>query len=271
MVTASVPAQGRSPASPRGQAARIRIQGVSHTYAGRGASVKALADIHLTVEPGQFLSIIGPSGCGKSTLLRIVAGLVRPSEGEVVFETGSGPVRELPGGDIGFVFQDSVLLPWKTVWDNVIFPLQVLGRADQQAEAAIRELLELAGLRGFERALPKELSGGMRQRVSIVRALAMEPRILLMDEPFGALDALTRDRLNIELLRMWDQRPKTIMFVTHSIEEAVFLSDRVVVMSQRPGRILEDLAIELDRPRAIEVRDEPVFRKYVAHLRGLLG
>jgi len=131
--------------------------------------------------------------------------------------------------------------------------------------------LELAGLRGFERAFPKELSGGMRQRVSIVRALAMDPRILLMDEPFGALDALTRDRLNIELLRMWDQRPKTILFVTHSIEEAVFLSDRVVVMSPRPGRIVEDLTIDLERPRAIEIRDDPAFRKYVAHLRGLLG
>ena len=240
-------------------------------YAGRGARVKALEDIRLTVEEGQFLSIIGPSGCGKSTLLRIVAGLVRSSEGEVVFEVEGGPRSELPGGDIGFVFQDSVLLPWKTVWDNVIFPLQVLGRASGQAEATIRELLELAGLRGFERAFPKELSGGMRQRVSIVRALAMDPRILLMDEPFGALDALTRDRLNIELLRMWDQRPKTILFVTHSIEEAVFLSDRVVVMSPRPGRIVEDLTIDLERPRAIEIRDDPAFRKYVAHLRGLLG
>ncbi len=240
-------------------------------YAGRGARVKALEDIRLTVEEGQFLSIIGPSGCGKSTLLRIVAGLVRSSEGEVVFEVEGGPHSELPGGDIGFVFQDSVLLPWKTVWDNVIFPLQVLGRASGQAEATIRELLELAGLRGFERAFPKELSGGMRQRVSIVRALAMDPRILLMDEPFGALDALTRDRLNIELLRMWDQRPKTILFVTHSIEEAVFLSDRVVVMSPRPGRIVEDLTIDLERPRAIEIRDDPAFRKYVAHLRGLLG
>lgn len=271
MGVASVPSQGRPVGSSRGQAARIRILGVSHTYAGRGMPVKALENINLTVEPGQFLSIIGPSGCGKSTLLRIVAGLVRSSDGEVVFEVDSGPVRELPGGDIGFVFQDSVLLPWKTVWDNVIFPLQVLGRTGPQAEAAIRELLELAGLRGFERALPKELSGGMRQRVSIVRALAMEPRVLLMDEPFGALDALTRDRLNIELLRLWDQHPMTILFVTHSIEEAVFLSDRVVVMSPRPGRIVEDLAIELDRPRAIEVRDEPAFRKYVAHLRGLLG
>jgi len=271
MGDARSPAPERTSTASRGQAARIRIEHVSHTYTGRGTRVKALEDIDLTVEAGQFLSIIGPSGCGKSTLLRIVAGLVRSSEGQVVFEVDQNQATELPGGDVGFVFQDSVLLPWKTVWDNVIFPLQVLGRADKQAEATIRELLELAGLRGFERALPKELSGGMRQRVSIVRALAMEPRILLMDEPFGALDALTRDRLNIELLRMWDQRPKTIMFVTHSIEEAVFLSDRVVVMSQRPGRIVEDLAIELDRPRAIEIRDEPRFRKYVAQLRGLLG
>lgn len=224
----------------------------------------ALKDINLDIMQSEFISIIGPSGCGKSTLLKIIGNLDNPTGGSIEYKDGADQ-------QMGFVFQDSVLLPWKNVRENAGFPLVIQKKQTKENEEKLDELLELAGLSEFKTALPRELSGGMRQRVSIVRALSYDAPLLLMDEPFGALDALTRDHLNEELLKIWDKTKKTIIFVTHSIEEAVFLSDRVVVMSPRPGRIKEVVSIDLPRPRGEVTRNDPSFTEYSKYLRGIIG
>ncbi|NOU92460.1 ATP-binding cassette domain-containing protein [Paenibacillus sp. LMG 31456] len=242
----------------------IRIEDVNKIYkASDGREVQALTHIDLNVKKSEFISIIGPSGCGKSTLLRILANLDTPSSGSITWEKSAD--------NIGFVFQDATLLPWKTVYQNAKFPLEVKKIETKENMENLDKLLELAGLKGFEKAYPRELSGGMRQRVAIVRALSYNPDVLLMDEPFGALDALTRDKMGIELLRIWTETKKTILFVTHSISEAAFLSDRVIVMSPRPGKIDEIIDINLPHPRTVEMKETIEFVNYVKKLREVLG
>jgi NitT/TauT family transport system ATP-binding protein len=241
----------------------IDLQQVGMTYQAASGPVEALADISLKVSAGEFVSLVGPSGCGKSTLLRIIAGLRPATRGKVV--VGGSEVTR-PIRDIGMVFQAPVLLKWRTILDNVLLPAELAGSDPKRLWARANELLEMAGLNGFARKLPNELSGGMQQRAALCRALLLDPPLLLMDEPFGALDAMTRDDRALELLRIWgeasggpDAVRKTVLFVTHSIPEAVFLSDRVVVMSARPGRIAADLRIDLPRPRTVELRASAAF------------
>ena len=217
----------------------------------------------LNVHRGELLSLIGPSGCGKSTLLRLLSGLEQPSGGEIRWRDGV-PSR---GTDIGFVFQEPVLLPWLSIQDNVRFPLDVFGVARREADERAAAMLALVGLKDFGKALPKELSGGMRQRASIARALVYRPRLVLMDEPFGALDLLTRDRMNDELLRIKAETGATIVFVTHSIDEAAYLSDRVAVMSPRPGRISALHTLDLGEERSEALKDTPEFHRWLALLR----
>jgi NitT/TauT family transport system ATP-binding protein len=224
-----------------------------------GGIVHALSNINLEVRAGEFVSVIGASGCGKTTLLRIIAGLERDYEGELMVRghKGGGANR-----DVGIVFQDANLLPWRTVLQNVLLPAQVL-RLDKRASMArAHDLIELVGLKGFEDKYPFELSGGMRQRISIARALVHDPTVLLMDEPFGALDALTRDQLVLDLQDICSRRSVSILFVTHSIAEAVFLSDRVIVMTPRPGKIDKIIEIDLPRPRTLAMRESPKFAAY---------
>ena len=233
-------------------------------------AITALEDVSLEVEQGGFLTILGPSGCGKSTLLRLVADLVQPAAGSVRV-LGQEPAAARRKREIGFVFQDATLLPWRSALDNVALPLEIGAGANPVARARDpRDLLKLVGLEGWERALPHELSGGMRQRVSIARALVADPKVLLMDEPFGALDEITRDRLNEELLRIWRETGVTILFVTHSIYEAAFLGQRVLVMSPHPGRVRELVPIDVPEPRSLAVRESPRFVKIAAYLRTLL-
>jgi NitT/TauT family transport system ATP-binding protein len=235
---------------------------------GRGGVV-ALEGIDLEVAAGELISLIGPSGCGKSTLLRIVGDLTDPSGGEVV--VNGKPARKARiDRDYGIVFQDAVLYDWRTVAKNIALPLEMLGWDRKRRAERVREMLELVELTGFEGHHPWQLSGGMQQRVSIARALSFDPALLLMDEPFGALDEMTRERLNMELLQIWEQAQSTILFVTHSIAEAVFLSTRVVVMSPRPGRIVDIVAVDLPRPRTVETREEPRFFELVTQVREIL-
>ena len=215
----------------------IRIANATKVFTARdGNSVHALSDIDLSIDDNEFVSLVGPSGCGKSTLLRLVAGLVPSTSGSI--EIDGVPVT-VPRRDTAMVFQSPTLLPWANIEDNVLFPLKVMNVLNRESRGRAHELLDLVGLAGFERKFPRELSGGMQQRAAICRALIHDPDIMLMDEPFGALDALTREEMSLELLRIWTDHPRTILFVTHSIPEAVLLSDRVVVMSPRPGRIAE--------------------------------
>ncbi len=250
------------------QSEALRLQGVSKTYTGaRGSRIAALLPTDLAVREGEFVSLIGPSGCGKSTLLKVVAGLTPPTQGTITYGWDRA---SRPGQDIGFVFQDPVLLPWKNVLENARFPLEVFGVGREQADRTVLELLDAVGLGGFERALPRELSGGMRQRVSIVRALAYDPKLLLMDEPFGALDLLTRDLMSDILLGLWSRSPKTVVFVTHSVEEAVYLSDRLVVMSPRPGQVKEIMEVDLPRPRDPAVKDTDGFVHWMRRVKAAL-
>ncbi len=246
----------------------IELAAVTKTYRSRaGDLVPALEDVTLHVKEKEFVSLVGPSGCGKSTLLKLVAGLVPPTRG--IVRVRGAEVRE-PYPDVGFVFQTAVLLPWRTVLDNVLFSVEMLGlRREGYRERALG-LLALAGLRGFERKYPWELSGGMQQRVAICRALIHDPSLLLMDEPFGALDAMTREEMGLELLRLWEERRKTILFVTHSIPEAILLADRVVVMTPRPGRLARVLEVELPRPRTVDMEFDPRFREYSEAIRSLI-
>lgn len=232
-------------------------------------SVTALEDINLDIVEGEFLALLGPSGCGKSTLLRVVADLIKPSRGSITV-LGESPDASRRQRNIGFVFQDAALLPWRTALQNVELPLEVATDKVRRARATPRELLELVGLKGREGAYPHEMSGGMRQRVSIARALVSDPKILLMDEPFGALDEITRDRLNEELLKIWLEMGITVMFVTHSIHEAAFLGQRVLVMGANPGRVREIVSVPFDDHRTLALRETPEFVELTGHLRRVL-
>ena len=245
----------------------VSIQGVSKHFQ---AGVTALSGIDLEVQPQEFISLIGPSGCGKSTLLRIIGDLIEPSSGTV--EVNGKPAhRARIDHDYGIVFQEAVLYDWRTVSKNIALPLELLKWSREKRSARVSEMIDLVELEGFENHHPWQLSGGMQQRVSIARALSFDPALLLMDEPFGALDEMTRERLNLELLRIWDASGSTIVFVTHSIPEAVFLSTRVVVMSARPGRIAGIVEIDLPQPRAARTREEPRFFELVTEVRERLA
>jgi NitT/TauT family transport system ATP-binding protein len=247
---------------------QIAVRHLWMSYGGGKDAVVALADIDFHVREGEFVAIVGPSGCGKSTLLRILAGLMPPTEGEA--KLAGTPIRG-PRRDIGVVFQSPVLFPWRTVLSNAEVPVDVQGLDRKAMRARAIDLLKLVGLDGFEGRYPRELSGGMQQRVSLVRALIHDPALLLMDEPFGALDAMTRESMHIELQRIWMERRKTVVFITHSIAEAVFLADRVLVMTPRPGRIGAELTIDLPRPRALEVVNTETFGGYVRQIRAALN
>lgn len=245
----------------------IVVSSLEKTYATRGRShVHALAGISVEIGAGEFITIVGQSGCGKTTLLKILAGLLPRSAGSVTLR---GQSVDEPSRDIGIVFQDPVLLPWRTVFDNVMLPVEVLGLDRARSRGRAMELLGLVGLTGFEDKYPHELSGGMRQRVAIARALVHDPSLLLMDEPFGALDAMTREFMNLELLRIWKESGKTIVFITHSIPEAAFLADRVIVMSARPGRVKEIVEVRLPRPRDLDMMASDEFGVYTRRIRHL--
>ena len=246
----------------------VSIVGVSK-YFGGAKGVKALEDVSAEIRDQEFVALLGPSGCGKSTLLRIVGGLIPHEGGEVVI-LGKGVVE--PMDDVGIVFQTANLLSWRTVEGNLRLGEEVRGQSAKTLSNRVATMVDLLGLSGFEKHYPHELSGGMQQRVAIGQALIRNPRVMLMDEPFGALDALTRDHLNVELLRIWEAERKTVLLVTHSIIEAVFLSDRVLVMSERPGSIVEDVTIDLPRPRdARGTREMSQFNEYILHLSKILG
>jgi NitT/TauT family transport system ATP-binding protein len=248
----------------------IDLRGVSVRFMSERREVTALDNIDFSCEAGSFLTLLGPSGCGKSTLLRVVADIIAPSSGTVRV-LGHEPAQARMKREIGFVFQDATLLPWRNALDNVRLPLEVGGAARApRAGRSPQELLALVGLAGWERALPHELSGGMRQRVSIARALLGGPKILLMDEPFGALDEITRDRLNDELLGIWRETGTTILFVTHSIHEAAYLGQRVLMLAANPGRVREIVPIELPEPRHLAIRDTAEFGALAGRLRAVL-
>jgi NitT/TauT family transport system ATP-binding protein len=245
----------------------VMARGISKTFGKAG--VTALQDIELEVGRGEFISLIGPSGCGKSTLLRVIGDLVEPSSGEILVN-GKTARRARRDRDYGIVFQAAVLYDWRTVAKNIALPLELMGFDRSTRAARVRELVHLVELGGFEKHYPWQLSGGMQQRVAIARALSFSPALLLMDEPFGALDEMTRERLNLELLRIWSELGSTVIFVTHSISEAVYLSTRVVVMSARPGRITSIVPIDLPQPRSFETREDPRFFELVTEVREAL-
>ncbi len=245
----------------------VRIAGLTKTFPK--GDVTALQGIDLEIEPGEFVSLIGPSGCGKSTLLRVIGDLTPPTEGTVEVNGKPAP-QARDDHDYGMVFQDSVLFDWRTVAKNVALPLEMLGWERGKRKSRVEEMLRLVELQGFGDHHPWQLSGGMQMRVAIARALTFEPPLLLMDEPFGALDEMTRERLNIELLEIWRRTSSTVVFVTHSISEAVFLSTRVVVMSPRPGRVAGTIEIDLPQPRTNDTREEPRFFELVTEVRELL-
>ena len=244
------------------------VRNLSAVFADQKGSLHALEDLSFTIEPQQFVCLLGPSGSGKSTLLRILAGLLRPTAGEVLFR---GEPLDGPPQRVGFVFQNANLMPWRTVLDNILLPLELQSISRTQAVKQAQGLVELVGLQGFETSLPSDLSGGMAQRVAIARALIHDPDLLLLDEPFGSLDALTRERMGAELLQIWQKRRKTVVMVTHSISESLFLADRVLVLTPRPGRLRLDLPVGLPRPREDEIRYTPAFSDLARQLRGARG
>ena len=248
----------------------VRATGVGKTFPTKGGDVVALTGVELTVAAGEFVSLIGPSGCGKSTLLRLIADLDSSSTGSLeVF--GKSPAQARVDQEYGIAFQQAGLLPWRTVAGNIALPLELHGLDKAARKARITELADLVGLTDFVDRYPDQLSGGMQQRVAIARALAEQPRLLLMDEPFGALDEMTRERMNMELLRIWEKSGSTVVFVTHSIPEAVFLSTRVVVMSARPGRIAATIDVDLPQPRSGETREDARFFELVTAVREALA
>jgi NitT/TauT family transport system ATP-binding protein len=259
---AGSPAVGLAAGRSRG-GAMVRIAALKKTF----GELEAIRQLSFDVADGEFLSVLGPSGCGKSTLLMMIAGLIDPSAGEIRIKDAkvAGPRRE-----VGVVFQSPVLLPWRTVLQNVLFPIELLKLPRRQYERRAMDLLRMAKIDEFSGHLPRQLSGGMRQRVAICRALVHDPSILLMDEPFSALDAITRDEMAVELQRIWQANRKTVIFVTHSIREAAFLSDRVLVMARRPATIIDELPIGLPRPRSIAVTEDEAFNRLVRHLRNAI-
>lgn len=252
---------------PNGSA-HLVIKDVSKTYRIDGDAIESVRKISLSLDRGEFVSILGPSGCGKSTLLMMIAGLVTPTQGEIWLD---GSLIAAPRRETAVLFQTPVLFPWRTVLSNVLFPIEVFGLDKSKYRSKASSLLEMTGLTAFQDRLPKHLSGGMAQRVPLCRALITDPELLLMDEPFSALDALTRDEMNVQLTKIWEQVRKTVVFVTHSIREAVFLSGRVVVLSQRPAVVVSDLNIDLPWPRKLEIQETAEFNKYCARLRASLS
>ncbi|MDR1533989.1 MAG: ABC transporter ATP-binding protein [Planctomycetota bacterium] len=236
----------------------LSIKNLKKTYQTHEGELEALGSVSFDIYPREFVSIVGPSGCGKTTLLKIIAGLLEKTGGELHVDRDQFD----PSREVGFVFQKSLLLHWRKVLDNVLLPIEILRMDRGRYRDRARELLELVGLRGFENSYPNELSGGMQQRVAIARALIHDPKLILMDEPFGALDALTRERMNLELHRIWTESGKTILFITHGIAEAVFLSNRVIVLSARPSRMVATEDIDLPLPRTLEVRASPEFGRH---------
>ena len=260
--------RGRSFEIETGGVGVICIRDVGKTFEVKdGEPVTALQDINLEVGEKEFITIVGPSGCGKSTLLKLLVGLLPLSTGEIFIreEKVTGPYR-----DVGMVFQAPILMPWRTVMENILYPVEILKLRDKDYRRMAEDLIELTGLRGFDKHKPRQLSGGMQQRVSICRALIYDPLLLLMDEPFGALDAMTREDMGFELLRIWQERKKTILFVTHSIPEAILLADRVVVFTPRPGRIAKVIDVGPPRPRDAEMEFSPEFREHVTEIKRLI-
>ncbi|MBI3710392.1 MAG: ABC transporter ATP-binding protein [Proteobacteria bacterium] len=251
-------------ARERAAPAVIAVSHLTKRYDSGREAIVALENIDFAVGDGQFVAVVGPSGCGKSTLLKILAGLLPATQGEAVLR---GTPIDGPRRDIGVVFQSPVLFPWRSVLDNVLLPVDVQSLGRERKIVTAMELLALVGLKGFERRYPWELSGGMQQRVAIIRSLIHDPALLLMDEPFGALDAMTRETMNLELQRIWMESRKTVLFITHSIPEAVFLADRVLVMTPRPGRIMDMLDIDIARPRTLDVMTTPEFGTCVKRIR----
>ena len=248
--------------------AALRVERVGHVYDDHHGHVDALDDITFEIKPGEFVCLVGPSGSGKSTLLRILAGLIQPQQGRVWLD---GQLVAAPRPSIGIVFQKANLMPWRTVLDNIALPLELEGQSGEEIARRARKLIDLVGLRGFESAYPRGLSGGMEQRVAIARALIQLPAILLLDEPFGSLDALTRERMALELTRIWSTYKTTVLMVTHSIQEAVFLSDRVLVLTDRPGRIATDIPIDLPRPRDLNVLQVESFAEIAGKVRATIA
>ena len=244
----------------------VEARGLSLVFETSDGKVEALSNIDLRIEAGDFVSFIGPSGCGKTTLLRIIADLERPTDGTVLVN-GVTPEEARLNRHYGYIFQAPALYPWRTIERNVMLPLEIMGVARGERRARAAHYLRLVNLSGFERKFPWQLSGGMQQRASIARALSFDPALLLMDEPFGALDEIVRDHLNEQLLRLWEETGKTVVFVTHSIPEAVFLSSRIVVMSSRPGRIIDVIPCNLPRCRTLEIRETPEFLKIAQQVR----
>jgi NitT/TauT family transport system ATP-binding protein len=243
--------------------AKLEVRHISKSF----GDLRVLSDIDFQVDDHEFVAIVGPSGCGKTTLLRTIAGIEKPDAGDILID---GRALARPGPDRGFVFQQDSLFPWRTIWQNAVFGLEVNGILREDTRRRTRDLLKLVGLAGFENYYPNQISGGMRQRVNLARALAINPEVLVMDEPFSALDAQTREVMQVELLRIWQQGRKTVLFITHQIDEAVFLADRIVVLGRRPGRVKEIIPIELPRPRALAIKRKAEFGAYVERVWNLI-
>lgn len=239
----------------------IEIKNLSKIYKQKNKNIQVIENISLDIKKNEIISIIGPSGCGKTTLLKLISGLIRSSEGKI--KINKKDVEE-GDGNLSLIFQKPVLLSWRTVRENIELPLELLNKEDRKS---VEELIRIVGLEGFEESYPNELSGGMKQRVALGRALVIHPELLLMDEPFGSLDDLSRNKLNAELLKIWEEIPTTILLVTHSISEAVFLSDKVIILSERPSRVKDIVNIDLDRPRDLSIKEENKFQEYVRCIR----